>query len=159
MTNSVTSSTLAPGSFGAQGRNVSGAGMGSLLTPRAAMSATDGMVYNDLRALTDLKTQSREDPKAALHEVAKQFESLFVNMMMKAMRDTLPKDGLFGGSDVQTYQEMYDQQLALDFGKNGSLGLAKVIERQLSSVIAPVETTAVMGEMPLNMNALTGKGN
>lgn len=136
----------------------------SLLTPRAATSATDGMVYNDLRALTDLKTQSREDPKAALHEVAKQFESVFVNMMMKAMRDTLPKDGLLGGSDVQTYQEMFDQQLALDLGKQGSLGLASVIERQLSSVIAPVDTTAAMSELPIDMTTamptvMKDKGN
>lgn len=99
------------------------------------------MVYNDLSALTSLKTQSRVDPQAAMKEVSKQFESLFVNMMMKAMRDTLPKDGLFGGSDVQTYQEMFDQQLALDLSSNGSLGLASVIERQLSSVMAPPETS------------------
>jgi flagellar protein FlgJ len=110
----------------------------SLLQGRtAASSMTDGMVYNDLRALTDLKTQSREDPQAAMKEVSKQFESLFVNMMMKAMRDALPEDSLFGGSQMRTYQDMFDQQLALDLGKDGSLGLAGLIERQLSQTIAP----------------------
>ena len=135
---SAASSALVSAGFGAQGRN-------------ATASVTQGMVYNDLSALTDLKTQSREDPTAALKEVSKQFESLFVNMMMKAMRDTLPKDGLMGGPDVQTYQEMFDQQLALDLSNKGALGLASVIERQLSNVIAPADTAPVATEMPLDM--------
>lgn len=107
-------------------------------SPAALRTAatTDGMVYNDLRALTDLKTQSRTDPAAALHEVAKQFESVFVNMMLQAMRDALPEDSLFGGSQLRTYREMSDQQLALDLGRRGSLGLAQIIERQLSQTIA-----------------------
>lgn len=110
-------------------------GVGSSL--RAATGATDGMVYNNLSALTDLKTQSNENPQEALKEVAKQFESVFVTMMMKSMRDTLPKDGLFSSSQMETYQEMFDQQLSLDLSKEGGLGLASIIERQISRTIAP----------------------
>jgi peptidoglycan hydrolase FlgJ len=97
---------------------------------------TDGMVYNDLSALTDLKTQSHVDPTAAVHEVAKQFESLFVTMMMKTMRESMPEDSLFNGAGMKNYQEMYDQQLALNLSNKGGLGLASVIERQLSNVLA-----------------------
>jgi Rod binding domain-containing protein len=102
----------------------------------SSSSGSGGMVYNDLAALTDLKTQSHVDPNAAVHEVAKQFESLFVTMMMKTMRESMPEDSLFNGSGMKNYQEMYDQQLALNLSSKGGLGLASVIERQLSNVLA-----------------------
>lgn len=105
--------------------------MADILTNTAALSPS--MVYNDLSGLNALKLQSRENPDGALHEVAQQFESVFITMMMKAMRDTLPKDGLFASSQMDTYQEMMDQQMALDLSRQDGLGLAAVIERQLSA--------------------------
>src|SRR5688572_8497646 len=96
------------------------------------MDTSSSMVYSDLGSLNRLKVQSKEDPGTALHEVAKQFESVFVSMMMKAMRDTLPKDGMFASNELENYQEMFDQQLSLDLSRNGGLGLADLISRQLS---------------------------
>jgi peptidoglycan hydrolase FlgJ len=96
------------------------------------MNTSSPMVYNDLSSLTRLKGQSKEDPSAALNEVAKQFESVFVSMMMKAMRNTLPKDGMFASNELENYQEMFDQQLSLDLSRKGGLGLADLISRQLS---------------------------
>ena len=107
-----------------------------LVMPSQRAAGTGG-VYNDLSSLTRLKMESHQDPSQAIKEVSKQFESLFVTMMMKAMRDTLPKDGMFASSSMQSYQEMSDQQMALDMSRNGSLGLAKVIEKQLSHTIVP----------------------
>jgi len=104
--------------------------MADILTSNAVAPST---VYNDLSGLNALKLKSRENPEGALHEVAQQFESVFVTMMMKAMRDTLPKDGMFASSQMDTYQEMMDQQMALDLSKQDGLGLAAVIERQLSA--------------------------
>jgi flagellar protein FlgJ len=94
-------------------------------------------VYNDFGDIAKLKSQSHTDPNAAMKEVAHQFESLFVTMMMKSMRDTLPKDGMFGGTDMESYQQMFDQQLSLDLSRKGSIGLASVIQRQLTHTIAP----------------------
>src|SRR5687767_8442759 len=96
------------------------------------MNASAPIVYNDLASLSRLKTQSKEDPSTALNEVAKQFESVFVSMMMKAMRDTLPKDGMFASNEMDNYQEMFDQQLSLDLSRNGGLGLADLISRQMA---------------------------
>jgi flagellar protein FlgJ len=81
--------------------------------------------------LTDLKRVSREDPNAAINEVAEQFESMFIQMMLKSMRDALPKDGLFSSNDMETYTEMADQQIAVNMAKSGGIGLADVIARQL----------------------------
>jgi flagellar protein FlgJ len=96
------------------------------------MNASAPVVYNDLASLGRLKTQSKEDPATALNEVAKQFESVFVSMMMKAMRNTLPKDGMFSSNEMDNYQEMFDQQLSLDLSRKGGLGLADLIARQMA---------------------------
>lgn len=110
----------------------------ALSAPMAKTSSGgDNAVYNDLSSLARLKTQSHVDPAQAIKEVSKQFESIFVTMMMKSMRETLPKDGMFDSSAMQSYQDMSDQQLALTMSHNGSLGLAKVIEKQLSHTVIP----------------------
>ncbi len=110
--------------------------MSSMVRPSTS-TAGKSTVYNDLSSLAHLKMESHQDPQQAIKEVSKQFESLFVTMMMKAMRDTVPKDGMFDSAAMQSYQDMSDQQMALDFSRNGSLGLAKVIEKQLSKTIVP----------------------
>lgn len=99
-------------------------------------------VYNDLSALQQLKAQSADKPQEALQEAAKQFESLFVTMMVKAMRDTLPKDGMFSSSNMESYQEMFDQQLALDLSRKGGLGMSELIARQLSAGMAWADDAA-----------------
>ncbi len=96
------------------------------------MNTSSPVVYNDLASLSRLKVQSKDDPSTALNEVAKQFESVFVSMMMKEMRNTLPKDGMFSSNEMESYQEMFDQQLSLDLSRNGGLGLADLISRQMA---------------------------
>ena len=74
------------------------------------------------------------DDAAGVKEAAKQFESLFINMWLKSARDAntaLVKDGLFGGSEMQMQQQMFDSQMAMHMAKEGGVGLAGVIERQL----------------------------
>ena len=116
------------------------------------LSNMSPMVYNDLSSLNTLKTQSRLNPDQAIKGVAQQFESLFMSMMLKSMRDTLPEDSLFGSSSMQTYTEMFDQQLALDMSRSGGVGLASLIERQLglresmdAESAAEIETTLPYG--------------
>ena len=88
-------------------------------------------VYSDLNHLSTLKAQAANDPEQAIKEVAAQFESIFVSMMMQSMRDALPGDSLFNSNQMETYQEMFDQQLAVDLSDKGGLGLAEIIEQQL----------------------------
>jgi len=42
--------------------------------------------YADFNALAKLKTSAKQDPEAALKKVAQEFESIFINMMLKNMR-------------------------------------------------------------------------
>ena len=85
--------------------------------PNTALVAGSGSQYHDLNGLTDLKRDVPSiDPDAAIDEVATQFESMFIQMMLKSMRDALPKDGLFSSNDMDTYTEMADQQIAVNYG-------------------------------------------
>lgn len=89
-------------------------------------------VYNDFAGLNSLRQLARDRPDQAAHEVAQQFEAIFVGMMMKAMRDATPKSGLFDSDQMEAYQDMFDKQLALNMSASGGLGLARIIERQIA---------------------------
>lgn len=89
-------------------------------------------VFNDLGSLNGLRARANGDDKqGALKEAAKQFEAIFLNMMLKQMRDASFGDPLFDSSASDTYRNMFDQQLALNLSESGSLGIAQMIERQL----------------------------
>jgi len=107
--------------------------------PNTALVAGSGSQYHDLNGLTDLKRTSRDDPDAAIDEVATQFESMFIQMMLKSMREALPKDGLFSSNDMDTYTEMADQQIAVNMAESGGIGLADVIARQLRPPVSVSE--------------------
>lgn len=100
-------------------------------------------VYTDLNSLNDLKAAAKgKNKEAALKEVAKQFEQIFMNMMLKSMREanqTFAKDDPFNSSEVQMYQGMLDQQMTLQLSRNKGLGLADLIVRQLGGKDATPE--------------------
>lgn len=92
-------------------------------------------VYTDLNGLQSINKLGRENKDAALREVAEQFESMFVKMMMKSMREAnkvFSEDSLMSSKEGDFYQQMYDDQLAVDLSSGNSLGLADVIYRQLN---------------------------
>jgi len=84
----------------------------------------------DSRSLDSLRRAAASDPKKAAHQVATQFEALFVQQVLKGMRDAGPKSGLMDSDEQKTYREMLDQQLAQKISAGGT-GLAGVIERQI----------------------------
>ncbi len=100
----------------------------------------------DGRNLDGLRSKARRDPDGALKAVAREFEAVFMEMVLKSMRQaavaqaSLEEHG-FGGSEVRTYQGMLDQQLARDAASRG-LGLAQRLVEQLSRSQPPrVERT------------------
>ncbi len=88
-------------------------------------------IYTDFSHLAELKRKSRQDGDAALKEVAKQFEAMFLQMVLKQMRQASPGDPIFDSDRSRFYQEMHDQQLALHLSQGGSVGIADMIVRQL----------------------------
>ncbi|MGB1092876.1 MAG: flagellar assembly peptidoglycan hydrolase FlgJ [Oceanobacter sp.] len=106
-------------------------------------------IYTDLNGLQSIRQLGKQDKNAALMEVAKQFESMFMNMMLTSMRQAgaaFSEDSLLNSPESQFYQGMYDQQMALSLSSQGGdnssgsskssgggVGLADVIYRQLMS--------------------------
>jgi flagellar protein FlgJ len=73
-----------------------------------------------------------EAKKAAIHKTAVAFQSLFVEMMLKSMRETVNKDKLTGGGQgEEVYGSLLDREYASAVSRRGGLGLAEMIERQL----------------------------
>ncbi|MBL4761331.1 MAG: flagellar assembly peptidoglycan hydrolase FlgJ [Gammaproteobacteria bacterium] len=87
----------------------------------------------DFQGLAELRRSATKDSKdqETLRQVAGQFEALFVNMMLKSMRQAKLADGIFDSSQSDMYRDMADQQLAMDMSARGGLGLQDVIMRQL----------------------------
>lgn len=86
----------------------------------------------DTQALAAVKKGLRQDDPKALKAAAQQFEAVFLQMMLKSMRATVPQEGMFDSDQTRFYQELLDSQLAQVMAARGSTGLAAVIERQLS---------------------------
>ena len=89
-------------------------------------------VYTDFQGLSALRAGARDNSEESLREIAGQFEAIFIQMMLKSMRDANLGEGLMDSDHVKTYQSMFDQQIALDLSKRNSLGLADMMVQQLS---------------------------
>ena len=94
-------------------------------------------VYTDFSGLAALRARAREDEEAALDQVSRQFESLFVQMMLKSMRDASLGEGLLDSKQSEFYREMYDKQIAMEMAEGKGVGLAAVIKRQLGGGVGP----------------------
>jgi flagellar protein FlgJ len=95
------------------------------------LSATSNIF--DAGGLAALKRQAKSGDPAANRIVAKQFEALFLQMVLKSMRDATPREGLFDSEQTRMYESLLDQQLGQALGgSNRGTGLAAMIEAQLA---------------------------
>ncbi|HEY4318469.1 MAG TPA: flagellar assembly peptidoglycan hydrolase FlgJ [Herbaspirillum sp.] len=100
-------------------------------------NVTTGLA-TDAASVNDLKQAARKDPNSpeAIRGAAKQFEALFLNMVMKSMRDATPHDGPFDSEQSKMFTSMLDQQMSQSLAQRG-VGLADVLTRQLSKGRVP----------------------
>lgn len=105
----------------------------------------------DFAALASLRTDAaKTQDVATLKEAAKQFESLFTQMMLKSMRDAnraFSEGSMFSSSQGEFYQDMFDDQIALELSKGSGLGLADVLVRQLTQagLVRSADPTTAQG--------------
>ncbi len=85
----------------------------------------------DPQGLAALRNQARAQTPEATRAVARQFEGLLLQMMLKSMRETQFADGALDGQQGELYREMYDKQVASSIAEGRGLGLAAIIQRQL----------------------------
>ncbi len=119
----------------------------------------DSGSYTDLNRLNQLKVGKDRDGEANIRKVAQEFESLFLNEMLKSMRsanEALGDGNFMNSQTTKQYQDMYDQQLSVSLSKNaGGIGLADVLVRQLSKM---KQGSRSNGENPFARVAENGAG-
>lgn len=92
----------------------------------------------DVNALKALQSQAGSDPRAAIRQTAQQFESLFMQQLMKSMRSATLSSGMLENSGTQMGTELLDDQFAQKLtGRPGGLSdlIAKQLERQLGAAV------------------------
>jgi len=92
---------------------------------------TSAKLALDTQSLEQLRAQAKHSPDQALKAAAQQFESVFLNMMLKSMREATPQDGMFESEQTKMFTGMLDQQLAQSMSSRG-VGLADMMVKQLS---------------------------
>lgn len=97
----------------------------------------------DSQSLDKLRAQAKQSPDQALKAAAQQFETVFLNMMLKSMREATPQDGMFDSEQTKMFTGMLDQQLAQNMSSRG-IGLADMMIKQLSRSIGTAASGAAV---------------
>jgi flagellar protein FlgJ len=125
-------------------------------------SDLSGTFALDTQALGNLKQSAKAGSPEALRGAATQFEAMFINMMMKSMRDATPQDGMLDNQQTKMFTTMLDQQMSQNLAKRG-VGLADVLVRQLTAqgvnsqalAIGGAPASGTSGAMPAPLDAAT----
>ena len=126
----------------------------------APLSASVGAAASptglDARSLDALRSTAAKDPKAAIKEAAKQFEAIFMQQLMKSMREATLSSGMLDNAGTQMGTEMLDTQFATKMtGLPGGLGdvIARQLERQMGGgAAAKLGATAPVAPAPYAAN-------
>jgi flagellar protein FlgJ len=114
-------------------------GTGTTSNALASMNTTDtssglGSLSNrfalDVQGFDAMRAQANANPQQGLKAAAKQFDSVFTQMMLKSMREATPSDSPFDSNDSKTFTSMLDQQLSQNMGAKG-IGVADMMLKQL----------------------------
>ena len=97
--------------------------------------------YLDFSGLAQLRGQAAQNKSGSLDKAAEQFEALFVQMMLKSMRESVVKDENNASHAGDMYQDLMDRELSVQFAKRRTLGIADMLTRQLTpSATASTQT-------------------
>jgi peptidoglycan hydrolase FlgJ len=110
--------------------------------------------FADPQGLNALRNDAKAQQPSALKEAAKQFESLFTQMLLKSMREANQSfgDSMFESEQTEFYQGMFDDQMAVHLSQGRGLGLADMLIRQLSQAGVNGEQRTVVGQEPVSFS-------
>lgn len=114
-----------------------------------SLDTTGGQFALDMQGLQRLKHSARQDPSQGVRGAAEQFEALFIQMMLKSMRDAVPTTGLIDSKQTEFYQSLLDQQWSQTMASRG-IGLADSLVAQLERsgmVSAPPQQGSAVDEL------------
>jgi flagellar protein FlgJ len=111
--------------------------------------------YLDFEGLGRLRGQAAtgdaEKKAAAEKETAQHFEAMFIQMMMKSMREATEKEGLFSSDAEQTFQDMMDRELSSTMAQRSAFGIGDMILKSLKAR----ESVPLSSQDALKLNART----
>ncbi len=119
------------------------------LTPqtanRSGSSTADGVAFeaelnkakSEIDALQKFATSAQETGDLeSLKKVAKDFEEIFINMLMKSMRSTIEESGLMEKSSQRgMFEGMLDEEFTKKMVESGGIGIQEMMVRQLSRYV------------------------
>lgn len=111
----------------------------------------------DSQSLGGLKQSAKANSPDALKGAATQFEALFINMMLKTMRQSGGQDGMLDSQDSKTYTAMLDQQMSQNLAKRG-IGLADMLVRQMTAQQVNQQALALADGQSASAAADNGSG-
>ncbi|MBT2326190.1 flagellar assembly peptidoglycan hydrolase FlgJ [Variovorax paradoxus] len=121
--------------------------------PESRNGALDQRFALDVQGVDALRRTVRSSPEEGLKQVSRQFEALFMNMVLKSMRQATPSSGLLESQNEKVYMSMLDQQLSQNLSGRG-VGLAEAMLAQLSrGAAAGAADDGEAGPMPLDRPA------
>lgn len=119
----------------------------------SANGVLDQRLSLDVQGVDALRRTVRSSPQEGMRQASKQFEVMFMQMVLKSMREATPSDGMFGSQQEKLYTSMLDQQLAQNLSGRG-LGLAEAMFAQLSRTMGgeatPPSGAVRPGVLPTN---------
>lgn len=117
------------------GLNASAAAQAAALSPSS---------YHDFAGLASLKGKAGRagGGETALRATAQQFEAMFLQEMMRTMRQATIKSDLLESSAMETYEGLFDKEVAMQMAKRGGMGLAEVMVKQMKRHVEGAEASA-----------------
>ena len=115
-------------------------------------------VYTDLAGLNSISKLGRQNEPEALRKVAEQFESVFLNIMLKAMRDSnavFSEGNYLSSNEMEFHQQNFDNQLSLSLSEGKGLGLADILYEQMMGQYG-VSGTSRQEQEPQPLNDASG---
>ena len=113
------------------------------------------MEQNRLIQLKDQSEPGRNQTDEELMSVSRQFESIFVHQLLKSMRSTVQKSGLFESHATRMYESMHDQELANLMSEKRSIGLADIIYKDLVRLEEKIDKERSDDNKPVKDSNLT----
>lgn len=119
----------------------------------------DSKIYTDVQGLSQLRSEYKNNPELAKTEIAQQFESMLMQMVMRSMREANKTfdSGLFSSDQMDFYQDMFDKQLALSMS-NGGNGFASEIKKNMEqqfhlASLPEAESAPAITTLPVNLKS------
>jgi len=121
--------------------------------------------YHDFSGLAALKAQAHGDAMGkddkAVRAVAQQFEATFIQEMMRTMRQSTIKSDLMESNGVETFEGMFDKEVAMQIAKRGGMGVADLMVKHMQP---PSSTTnepsdSLHQPLPLKNDAVKPPGS